>query len=157
MGPDAPAVPAWVHTAACEGLEGRKLPLSQAGCQTPVGCLSHLFAEFASGHASAIRLAPAAPRSAAAASSDPPPPGASNSARLTSRPPVFTDRCCGLVNDQLPTRGGSLLRQTLAQTDVTVKAVCDIDPQARDQALSLAARHQPQSFTEWKAVVDLKD
>ena len=54
-------------------------------------------------------------------------------------------------------RGGSLLRETLAQADVTVKAVCDIDPQARDQALSLAARHQPQSFTEWKAVVDLKD
>lgn len=34
--PDPSAVPAWVHTAACQGLERRKLTLPQAGCHTPV-------------------------------------------------------------------------------------------------------------------------
>jgi predicted dehydrogenase len=54
-------------------------------------------------------------------------------------------------------RGGNLLKQTLAQENVRVSAICDIDPQTRDKALSAAARHQPQSVTDWRAVLDLKD
>ena len=52
-------------------------------------------------------------------------------------------------------RGGSLLKQTLAQQNVKVAAICDIDPQTRDRALSAAARDNPKSITEWRAVLDL--
>ena len=38
--PHPPAVPACVDPAACQGLERRKLPVPQAGCQTPVHPLS---------------------------------------------------------------------------------------------------------------------
>ena len=54
-------------------------------------------------------------------------------------------------------RGGNVLRQALAVENVKVAAVCDIDGQTRDKALSVAARDNPRSMTEWKAVVDLKD
>ncbi|MBK9171012.1 MAG: Gfo/Idh/MocA family oxidoreductase [Bryobacterales bacterium] len=54
-------------------------------------------------------------------------------------------------------RGASLLKQGLDQPGVKVSAICDIDPQARDQALSAAARDRPRSITEWRAVLDLKD
>jgi hypothetical protein len=30
---------------------------------------------------------------------------------VASRPPVFTNRCCRLVNDQLPTRSGNTRRR----------------------------------------------
>jgi predicted dehydrogenase len=54
-------------------------------------------------------------------------------------------------------RGGNLLKQTLAQENVSVSAICDIDPQTRDKALSAAARYQPKSVTDWRGVLDLKD
>ncbi|MBI3697553.1 MAG: Gfo/Idh/MocA family oxidoreductase, partial [Acidobacteria bacterium] len=54
-------------------------------------------------------------------------------------------------------RGGSLLGQVLAQERVKVAAICDIDPQARDQALSRAGRDNPRSFTDYRQVLDLKD
>jgi predicted dehydrogenase len=54
-------------------------------------------------------------------------------------------------------RGGNLLKQTLAQSNVRVAAICDIDPHTRDQAMSLAARDNPKSLSEWRAVLDLKD
>jgi len=54
-------------------------------------------------------------------------------------------------------RGGSLLKETLAQPNVKVAAICDIDATTRDQALSAAAAHSPQSFTEWKRVLDLSN
>jgi predicted dehydrogenase len=54
-------------------------------------------------------------------------------------------------------RGGQLLRQVLSQQNVTVAAICDIDPQKRDAALSRASRDNPKSYTEWRRVLDLKD
>ena len=54
-------------------------------------------------------------------------------------------------------RGKSLLTQVLKQVNVRVAAICDIDPQARDNALSAAAQHNPKSFTEYRQVLDLKD
>ena len=53
-------------------------------------------------------------------------------------------------------RGGSLLKQAVSQR-VKISAICDIDAHTRDQALSLAARDNPKSVTEWRAVLDLKD
>ena len=54
-------------------------------------------------------------------------------------------------------RGGELLKQTLAQPNAPVKAICDIDPQTRDKAASAAARHSPKTLSDWRAVLDLKD
>jgi myo-inositol 2-dehydrogenase / D-chiro-inositol 1-dehydrogenase len=54
-------------------------------------------------------------------------------------------------------RGSNLLKQTLAQPKVKVAAICDTDAQARDNALSAAARDTPKSSAEWRAVLDLKD
>lgn len=54
-------------------------------------------------------------------------------------------------------RGGELLKETLAAEDVKVAAICDIDPQTRDQALSTAKRDNPHSLVEWRKVLDLRD
>lgn len=54
-------------------------------------------------------------------------------------------------------RGGRLLQQTLKQENVKIAAICDNYPLALDQGLSAASRDMPQSFTDWKKVVDLKD
>jgi predicted dehydrogenase len=54
-------------------------------------------------------------------------------------------------------RGGSLLRQSLAQANVRIAAICDIDGTTRDQGLSAASRDSPKSITEWRRVLDLKD
>jgi predicted dehydrogenase len=54
-------------------------------------------------------------------------------------------------------RGGRLLELTLAEKNVRVTAICDIDPQARDGALSKASRFNPKSVTEWRQILDLKD
>jgi predicted dehydrogenase len=53
-------------------------------------------------------------------------------------------------------RGNGLLTQVLAQTNVRVDAVCDIDAQARDRALSRAGRDNPRSFTDYRQVLDRK-
>jgi predicted dehydrogenase len=54
-------------------------------------------------------------------------------------------------------RGGNLLKQTVTQQNVKVAAICDIDPETRDRALSVAGRDNPKSLTQWKAMLDLKD
>jgi len=54
-------------------------------------------------------------------------------------------------------RGTNLLGQTLQQSDVAIKAICDLDPGARDSALSKAAEHKPRAYTDWREIVDLKD
>lgn len=54
-------------------------------------------------------------------------------------------------------RGGSLLRQTLLVENVKVTAICDIDPQTRDNALTRAQRDNPRTINEWRAVLDAKD
>lgn len=54
-------------------------------------------------------------------------------------------------------RGSSLVQQVLAQENVKVTAICDIDAQARDRALSSASRDNPRSYTDYRRVLELKD
>jgi myo-inositol 2-dehydrogenase/D-chiro-inositol 1-dehydrogenase len=54
-------------------------------------------------------------------------------------------------------RGTALLQQVLANSNARVTAVCDIDPQARDKAASVAARHNPRVFDDYRRVLDLAD
>ena len=54
-------------------------------------------------------------------------------------------------------RGGGLLKQALAQENLKVTGICDIDPQTRDRALSAASRDNPRSFTDWRRVLEVKD
>ena len=53
-------------------------------------------------------------------------------------------------------RGTTLLGQVLRQDKVRVNAICDIDPEARDKALSAASRFNPRSFTDYRQVLDSK-
>jgi predicted dehydrogenase len=54
-------------------------------------------------------------------------------------------------------RGTNLLSQVLRQEKVRITAICDIDPQARDKALTSASRFNPRSFTDYRQVLDLQD
>src|SRR5260370_38217645 len=54
-------------------------------------------------------------------------------------------------------RGTALLGQVLRQENVRVNAICDIDPQARDRALSASSRFNPRSLTDYRQDLDLKD
>jgi myo-inositol 2-dehydrogenase/D-chiro-inositol 1-dehydrogenase len=54
-------------------------------------------------------------------------------------------------------RGTSLLGQVMKQERVRITAICDTDPQARDKALSTAAKFNPRSFTDYRQVLDLAD
>jgi predicted dehydrogenase len=54
-------------------------------------------------------------------------------------------------------RGTALVRHVLAEERVRITAVCDIRPEARDNAQSLAKRDNPRSYTDWKQLLDLKD
>ena len=54
-------------------------------------------------------------------------------------------------------RGRGLLGQALAQENVKITAICDIDPQARDEAQGMAQRDNPPSFTEYRKVLDLEN
>src|SRR5262245_5938029 len=54
-------------------------------------------------------------------------------------------------------RGTALTGQALKQKNVRIEAICDIDPNARDAALSLTRRDNPLSFTDYRQVLDLKN
>jgi predicted dehydrogenase len=54
-------------------------------------------------------------------------------------------------------RGGQLLGQALLEPNTRVTAICDIDPNARDRAQSVAKRDSPRSYSDYRAVLDLKD
>src|SRR5260370_24724745 len=54
-------------------------------------------------------------------------------------------------------RGTALTGQVLRQENVRVTAICDIDPKARDAALTLTLRDNPRSFTDCRQVLDLQD
>lgn len=54
-------------------------------------------------------------------------------------------------------RGSTLIQQVIAQPNVKIAAVCDIDAQARDNAQSAAKRDNPRSFTDYREVLDLKE
>src|SRR5690242_16406894 len=47
-------------------------------------------------------------------------------------------------------RGTTLLGQVIKQERVKITAICDTDPQARDKALSTAAKFSPRSFTDYR-------
>jgi predicted dehydrogenase len=54
-------------------------------------------------------------------------------------------------------RGSTMLKAALEAQNVKVAAICDIDPQAQDKALSTASRDKPKSVTEWRKVLEMKD
>ncbi len=54
-------------------------------------------------------------------------------------------------------RGSTLMTQVLAQPNVKIAAICDIDAQARDNAQSAAKRDNPRSFADYRQVLDLKE
>ncbi len=54
-------------------------------------------------------------------------------------------------------RGTTLTGQVLQQANVRIEAICDIDPNARDAALSLTRRDNPRSFTDYRQVLDLQN
>lgn len=54
-------------------------------------------------------------------------------------------------------RGKTLVEQVLAQPGTKLTAICDIDPQARDEAQTLAKRDEPRGFDDYRRVVELKN
>jgi predicted dehydrogenase len=54
-------------------------------------------------------------------------------------------------------RGTYLLKGTLNLPGVKVVAVCDIKPDRLDRAASLASRDNPQTYTDWRRIIDRKD
>ncbi len=54
-------------------------------------------------------------------------------------------------------RGTTLLSQVLQQPDVKITAICDVDAQARDAAQSAAQRDNPQSYTDYRKVLERED
>src|SRR3954447_21196239 len=54
-------------------------------------------------------------------------------------------------------RGSTLLGQVLQQPGVKITAICDTDAKARDNALTAARRDSPQSFTDYRQVLDRND
>src|SRR5947207_15976502 len=54
-------------------------------------------------------------------------------------------------------RGTTLTGQVLQQANVRVEALCDIDPNARDAALSLTRRDNPRSFADYRQVLALQN
>ena len=54
-------------------------------------------------------------------------------------------------------RGTGLVKQVLEQPNVKIGAVCDIDPNKRDAAQSMAARDNPKAYAEYRQVLDLND
>lgn len=54
-------------------------------------------------------------------------------------------------------RGSYLLRSVLVQTGVKVVALCDIKPDRLDKAATAAARDNPQTFTDYRKLIERKD
>ena len=54
-------------------------------------------------------------------------------------------------------RGTYLLKGTLALPGVKVMAVCDTKPDRLDNAATVAARDKPNTYSEWRRLIDRKD
>ena len=54
-------------------------------------------------------------------------------------------------------RGSALLRGTLAEPDVAIVAVCDLNPDRLDKAASVASRDNPKTFTDYRKMLEQKD
>lgn len=54
-------------------------------------------------------------------------------------------------------RGSQVMSGVLEQPNAVVAALCDIKPDRLDAAASAAAKHQPKTYKDWRAVIDRKD
>jgi myo-inositol 2-dehydrogenase/D-chiro-inositol 1-dehydrogenase len=54
-------------------------------------------------------------------------------------------------------RGSYLLTAVMAQPVAKVAALCDIKPDRLDKAATAAAAHNPQTYTDWRRIIDRKD
>jgi predicted dehydrogenase len=54
-------------------------------------------------------------------------------------------------------RGSALLKGTINEKGVKVAAVCDIKPDRLDRAATMAARDKPDTYTDWRRIIDRKD
>jgi myo-inositol 2-dehydrogenase / D-chiro-inositol 1-dehydrogenase len=54
-------------------------------------------------------------------------------------------------------RGSNLLQGVLQQSNAKVAALCDIKPDRLDTAASRAVRDKPDTYTDWRRIVDRKD
>ena len=54
-------------------------------------------------------------------------------------------------------RGNAHLRRFVERSDVAVKAICDIDPTARDNAQSIAQADNPRSYSDYKELLGRSD
>jgi predicted dehydrogenase len=54
-------------------------------------------------------------------------------------------------------RGAFLLRHILKVPNVKVVAICDLDPEALKRAAQAAAAHQPETYTEYRKLIERKD
>ncbi|MBS1829433.1 MAG: Gfo/Idh/MocA family oxidoreductase [Acidobacteria bacterium] len=54
-------------------------------------------------------------------------------------------------------RGSYLLSGVMDQSNAKVAAVCDIKPDRLDKAATAAAKHNPQTYTDWRKIIDRKD
>jgi predicted dehydrogenase len=54
-------------------------------------------------------------------------------------------------------RGSYLLQAILEQPDAKVVALCDVKPDRLDKAASAAARDNPQTYSDWRRILDRKD
>lgn len=54
-------------------------------------------------------------------------------------------------------RGSHVMKGVLEQPNAAVVALCDIKPDRLDAAASAAAKDQPKTYKDWRAVIDRKD
>jgi predicted dehydrogenase len=54
-------------------------------------------------------------------------------------------------------RGAYLLQGVLEQPDAKVLALCDIKPDRLDKAATAAGKHNPNTYTDWRRIIDRKD
>lgn len=54
-------------------------------------------------------------------------------------------------------RGAYLLTAVLAQPVAKVSAICDIKPDRLDKAATRAGAHSPNTYTDWRRIIDRKD
>src|SRR4051794_31976767 len=78
-------------------------------------------------------------------------------ALMTSAPSYAAERELRTAMVGIGKRGSTLLGQVLQQPGVKVTAICDTDAKARDNALTAARRDNPQSFTDYRQVLDRND
>jgi len=54
-------------------------------------------------------------------------------------------------------RGSYVMKGVMEQPEAQVAALCDIKPDRLDAAASIAAKHNPKTYKDWREVIDRKD